>query len=269
LLEHKKKGKHMAPVGVKFHGYEMFQKNKNLKGKIEQFMLRPPVVFINRNADAVFSYGGEINAVIEKIGVDPDNIVSIGSGIDDGWLVVEPKKENGTRRFLFIGRNEKRKGLDDLKALSHHISALPVEFHFVGPIPKLKQIKSPNCVYHGEVTDSTMLRNIIDTCQVLIVPSHSEGMPNVILEAMSRGLAILATSVGAVPMMVSDSNGRLIPSHDRTALSGALTALAEMNSTDLMELRKKSLNIVSENYLWSAIAQKNLDAIEKITFTLS
>ncbi|MCZ4409292.1 glycosyltransferase family 4 protein [Cryomorphaceae bacterium 1068] len=269
LLEQKKKGKHMAPVGVKFHGYEMFQKNKNIKGKIEQFMLRPPVVFINRNADAVFSYGGEINGVIEKIGVDPDKIVSIGSGIDDSWLVTEPKKEQGTRRFLFIGRNEKRKGLDDLKALSGLISTLPIEFHFVGPIPKLKQIKSPNCVYHGEVTDSNMLRDTIDTCQVLVVPSHSEGMPNVILEAMSRGLAILATSVGAVPMMVSDSNGRLIPSHQRAALSGVLTELAEMDSADLMKLREKSLNIISENYLWSAIAQKNLNAIEKITFTLS
>ncbi len=269
LLEQKKKGKHMAPVGVKFHGYEMFQKNKNIRGKIEQFMLRPPVVFINRHADAVFSYGGEINAVIEKIGVDPENIVSIGSGIDDSWLVSEPKQDQGKRRFLFIGRNEKRKGLDELKDLSDLIRRLPIEFHFVGPIPKIKQIKSPNCIYHGEIKDSNTLRDIIDTCQVLVAPSHSEGMPNVILEAMSRGLAILATSVGAVPMMVSENNGRLIPPHQKAALSGALKELAEMDAADLMKLRKNSLNIISENYLWSAIAQKNLDAIEKITFTLS
>jgi glycosyltransferase involved in cell wall biosynthesis len=269
LLEHKKKGKHMAPVGVKFHGYEMFQKNKNLKGKIEQFMLRPAVVFINRHADAVFSYGGEINAIIEKIGVDPENIVTIGSGIDDAWLVDEPKEENGKRRFLFIGRNEKRKGLDDLKALDDLIASLPVEFHFVGPIPKLKRIKSPNCVYHGEVKDSEQLKEILDLAQVLVAPSHSEGMPNVILEGMSRGLAVLATSVGAVPRMISDENGMLIPPHDRSALAHALTALAEMDAEELMILRRKSLSLVKENFLWSAIAEKNLDAIEKITFTLS
>jgi len=269
LLEQKKKGKHMAPVGVKFHGYEMFQKNKNIKGKIEQFMLRPPVVFINRHADAVFSYGGEINAVIEKIGVDPDNIVSIGSGIDDSWLVSEPKKEEEKRRFLFIGRNEKRKGLDELKELGGLIRRLPIEFHFVGPIPKIKQIKSPNCIYHGEIKDSITLREIIDTCQVLVAPSHSEGMPNVILEAMSRGLAVLATSVGAVPMMVSDQNGILIAALNKVALSDALEELADMDSKELMKLRENSLRIISENYLWSAIAEKNLDAIEKITFTLS
>lgn len=269
LLEQKKKGKHLAPVGVKFHGYEMFQKNKNLKGKVEQFMLRPPVVFINRHADAVFSYGGEINAIIEKIGVEPENIVSIGSGIEDSWLVSEPKPEQGKRRFLFVGRNEKRKGLDDLKALTGLISKLPIEFHFVGPIPKIKQIKCANCIYHGEVKDSGVLKDLIDTCQILVAPSHSEGMPNVILEAMSRGLAILATSVGAVPMMISKDNGRLIPPQDKAALSAALIEMAEMDASELMKLRKNSLKIISENYLWSAIAQKNLDAIEKITFTLS
>lgn len=269
LLEQKKKGTHLAPVGVKFHGYEMFQKNKNIKGRIEQFMLRPPVVFINRHADAVFSYGGEINSIIEKIGVDPENIVSIGSGIDDAWLVDTPAPQEGKRRFLFIGRNERRKGLDELKALGDLIGNLPIEFHFIGPIPKAKQIKSQNCIYHGEIKDADELKDLIDTCQVLVAPSHSEGMPNVILEAMSRGLAVLATSVGGVPMMVSDKNGRLIEPLHKEALANALSELATLSAGDLMHLRKSSLETVSENFLWSAIAKKNLDAIEKITFTLS
>lgn len=110
---------------------------------------------------------------------------------------------------------------------------------------------------------------MIDNCQVLVAPSHSEGMPNVILEAMSRGLAVLSTSVGAVPMMVSEKNGRLIPPQDKSALSGALKELANMDTAELMKLRENSLNMVSEKYLWSSISQKNLDAIEKITFTLS
>jgi glycosyltransferase involved in cell wall biosynthesis len=61
----------------------------------------------------------------------------------------------------------------------------------------------------------------------------------------------------------------LIPPHDRSALAHALTALAEMDAEELMILRRKSLSLVKENFLWSAIAEKNLDAIEKITFTLS
>ena len=41
-------------------------------------------------------------------------------------------------------------------------------------------------------------------------PSYSEGMPNVIMEAMSRGLAIIATDVGAVSKLVDEENGWLI-----------------------------------------------------------
>ncbi|MBK7816242.1 MAG: glycosyltransferase [Sphingobacteriaceae bacterium] len=37
-------------------------------------------------------------------------------------------------------------------------------------------------------------------CDVLICPSFSEGFPNVILEAMSNGLAVAATNVGAVEL---------------------------------------------------------------------
>ena len=49
-----------------------------------------------------------------------------------------------------------------------------------------------------------------DSCDILICPSYSEGMPNVILEAMSRGLAIIATNVGAIRLLVSEDNGVLL-----------------------------------------------------------
>ena len=49
-----------------------------------------------------------------------------------------------------------------------------------------------------------------DSCDILLCPSYSEGMPNVILEAMSRGLAIIATNVGAIRLLVSEDNGVLL-----------------------------------------------------------
>ena len=50
----------------------------------------------------------------------------------------------------------------------------------------------------------------MDNCDILICPSYSEGMPNVILEGMSRGLAIITTDVGANELLVSNENGKLI-----------------------------------------------------------
>jgi len=180
-----------------------------------------------------------------------------------------PLPESSKRKFLFIGRNEKRKGLDDLKSISKEIESLPIEFHFVGPIPNSKRLAAANCVYHGEIKDLNRLQKIIDSCQILVSPSHSEGMPNVILEAMSRGLAIIATEVGAVPMMVSDSNGKLIKPQNRNLLLDAVNDLASITESNLLQMRQESINKVDENYRWSSIAEKNLMAIEKATFTHS
>ena len=267
LLEKKKKGVHMGPVGIKFHGYEMFQTTKSVKVKLEQQMLKPPVVFINRNADLIFSYGGMITDLIASTGVDRRNIVEIGSGIDDSWLLPSPAPSDEMRKMLFIGRNEKRKGIDDLMAMKDLLTSSPIEFHWVGPLPKNKRIDAPNMIYHGEIKDPEQLKSIIDGCDILITPSHSEGMPNVILEAMARGLAVVATRVGAVPIMVSDTNGRLIDPNDRKALRQALLEMIRIPESTLYEMKVHSLKRIREKFLWTAVASQTLDAIKKFTFT--
>lgn len=264
LLEKKKKGEHIAPIGVKFHGYEMFQKAKGLKTRSEQFMLKPPVVFINRNADVVFSYGGEITEIITQMGVDQSRIVEIGSGIDDVWLVKSPAKKEA-RRFLFIGRDERRKGISELIVATKNIAELGCEMHWVGPISPQKRTNEAGHVYHGEITDSEQLKAIIDSCDVLVVPSHSEGMPNVILEAMSRGLAVIATSVGAVPRMVSDKNGILIEPRNAKMLEKAIGRLAIAETDDLRILQRESLKIVEASFLWDKVGRQTIEAIRTIT----
>jgi glycosyltransferase involved in cell wall biosynthesis len=267
LLENRKTGAHTAPIGVKFHGYEMFQKSRGVKDKLIQFMFRPAVVFNNREANAVFSYGGEISEIIKKIGVSEERIVNIGSGIADEWILPQPLESGEKRRFLFIGRNERRKGIGELLRCEDIIKDSDIEFHWVGPIPEHKQISCPNNIYHGEITDSRVLRDIIDACQVLIAPSHSEGMPNVILEAMSRGLAIVSTRVGAIPMLVTNNNGMLLKPGSVRELKIALKKFATIPEEELYQLRKASIERVDSQFRWSAIARETLAAIKKITYS--
>ena len=267
LLEHKKKGFHAAPVGVKYHGYEMFQKAPNLKGRLAQFMLRPSVVFNSRNANVVFSYGGQITALIKKIGVDPELILEVGSGVDDSWIVSEPIPQEGPRRFLFIGREERRKGIVELMNCADIFAETKSEMHWIGPIYQTRKSANPFNHFHGEIKDEEKLKQIIDQCQILIAPSHSEGMPNVILEAMARGLAVISTSVGAIPEMISDKNGRLIPPQKTKALKRAIRELAAMPQDELMKLRQESLNVVKEKFSWNSIADQTLEGIRRITFS--
>jgi len=64
-------------------------------------------------------------------------------------------------------------------------------------------------------------------CDVFCLPSHSEGCPNVVIEALSCGRPVVATDVGGLPELVDESCGILVPAHDHEKLRAALdTALA-------------------------------------------
>ena len=139
-------------------------------------------------------------------------------------------------------------------------------FRFIGPIPADMQITSDKCEYPGTVKDTNMLQQLADECQVLVCPSYSEGMPNVIMEAMARGLAVLATDVGAVSEMVDADNGWLIPPGDSKQLKRSIEKVLEMSFTQVAELGKASIQKVRTRFLWEDIADMTISKIrEKLT----
>jgi glycosyltransferase involved in cell wall biosynthesis len=266
LLEMKSKGNPCPPVGVKFHGYEMYQPTKGLKAKLDAYLLREPVRWNNLHADYVFSYGGKVTQLIENLGVDSHRIIVIPSGIDDDWIRNEVSETVGssTRNLLFIGRFEHRKGVnelhDALKTLIHNKNFV---FHFIGPIPEEKKLIHERIIYHGKIMNKQQMVSEIDNCQVLVVPSHSEGMPNVILEGMARGLAVVATDVGAVEQLVSSENGIVIPPRNPKAIADAILKILQMKDEHLMSMRVASLRKVKERFLWNKIVKETASEIEK------
>jgi len=63
---------------------------------------------------------------------------------------------------------------------------------------------------------------------LFLLPSHREGMPLALLEAMAHGLAVVATPVGAIPEIVTDGEtGLLVPPGDPVALAAAIRRLLD------------------------------------------
>ncbi len=70
------------------------------------------------------------------------------------------------------------------------------------------------------------LDHLLPAADIVALPSHSEGLPNVLLEAAAAGVPVVATRVGGVPEVVTDGEtGLLVPPADPAALAAALGRL--------------------------------------------
>lgn len=257
--------KNLPPVGVKFHGMEMFQPPINARSRLESVMLRPAVRSIMHKADYVFSYGGKITDLIINEGIKPENILEFPSGVEREWLdgSIEEHEEV---RFLFVGRYERRKGIEELYAAIQQLSAnAQIQINFVGPIPESKRIAHPKVHYYGQITDRRALRDIYKAHHVLVSPSYSEGMPNVILEAMGLGLTVLTTDSGAVSALVNENTGWLMqaPPNPTTLLNFLKTIMNERN--EVLKRRRAAFEHIETNFVWERIIDSLTVRISSIT----
>ena len=112
--------------------------------------------------------------------------------------------------IVYAGHIIKAKGCDKLIGyISDDINSLPYpqNVSFLGTISKKKVIQE------------------MQSADVLLFPSLTEGFPNVVLEAMACGLPIIATPVGAIPEMIESEGGILVPVGDVDAMVDAVLEL--------------------------------------------
>lgn len=262
LIEKKKKGLKCPPIGVNFHGYEMFQKSADLKFFFQQIIFRKPVKWITQNADFVFSYGKGITQIIIELGLSQSKIIEIPTGIEDSWLN-NTISINKVRHFVFVGRFERRKGIQELNAALKNIAQKhPFVFEFIGDIPQTERIIHNNIIYHGEIREISRIQTILKNSDFLISPSHSEGMPNVIMEAMASGLAIIATGVGAVSDMVDASNGKVIIPGNVYLLQSAIEESIELSDEDVLKMKLSSIEKVKNRFLWKNVISLLIEKVK-------
>jgi len=261
----RKRANPQIPIGVHPHGLEMYQPTTSVKAKAQQWMLRTAMNYNLRQADAVFALGEGLYPILNNIGIPKQKILLSPNGIAADWLVEKTKVSTLAKRFLFIGRYELRKGIAELNAVLRKLLAdeLNFPFDFVGPIPAEKQIAHPNITYWGTIKVEARLKEILSKCDVLVLPSHSEGMPTVILEAMASGLAILATDVGTVRSMVGVDNGWLIPAKSEEALENAMRKIIYSDAEQMTDKKQASLQKLKANFLWEKVAETTRSEIAR------
>ena len=143
-------------------------------------------------------------------------------------------------RLLCVGRAVEKKGLDDLlAALTRLPAALQWELHHVGGgalLTRLKRLSrrlglGHRVHWHGPLPQAEVLRHYA-LADLFVLASRvardgdRDGLPNVLMEALSQRLACVATRVSAIPELIQDGHsGLLVPPQDPPALAGAIHRL--------------------------------------------
>ena len=136
-------------------------------------------------------------------------------------------------KLLFLGYIGERKGIYDLVEAvdllkQRGVSGFTITVGGNGEIAQLKTLinaRQLNDYFDvvGWVTGEQKYQ-LMKESDLLLLPSHNEGLPIAILEAMSAGLAVLSTTVGGIPEAIPDEDsGLLIEPGDTTALAEAIS----------------------------------------------
>lgn len=265
LLHRRERDFRNIPICINVHGYEYFQKTASWISYLQQLMIRPIFTYINLKADYIYSYGGGISELIKSHIKNSENkIIEVPSGINKNFISPGLYKNSNIRKLIFVGRNERRKGIAEIQYVLRKIDRrYKYEFHFVGDISIDPNLKNDSVFYHGIIKDSDKLKDLLMGCDVLVCPSYSEGMPNVIMEAMACGCAIIASNVGAINLLVDARNGWLITPGSKEELASSICTSIDIADSEIEKLQKHSLKKIKE-FTWEEIADMKICSFENI-----
>lgn len=174
---------------------------------------------------------------------------------------------------LYAGYLMKRKGVYELVQAFERIQRKCPDVLLVmcGCGPEEKQLRTlihEKGIGHiirmvGEVEPEQM-NKWMKASDLFVLASHTEGMPNVVMEAMACGLAVVATTVGGLPEAIGDSGGAiLVPHGDVNALENAIAKVVNDNQLRT-DMQTAGRNRAEEKFAVTRNARLILDYLREI-----
>jgi glycosyltransferase involved in cell wall biosynthesis len=191
--------------------------------------------------DAIICVSEGVRSTYAEVGVPEDKLRVVLNGIpvdprpqpEDLALKVRSELglDPGDRLVLAVGRLTEQKGYTYLLDAACTVTAELPDTHFLlagdGPLETQLRARARACGAGRNVHflgPRPGVRHLMPACDLFVLPSLFEGLPLVVLEAMSAGRAVVATSVCGTEEAVADGvTGRLVPPRDADALAAAIT----------------------------------------------
>jgi glycosyltransferase involved in cell wall biosynthesis len=223
------------PFVVKVHGSDLFL--------LDRFPQRKPgTADVMRTADAIIGVGQALCDAAVKLGARQERCHVVHEGTDRNLF--QPGDQRSARielglpfdtaRLLFVGN------LVSVKRVNHLIEAcyllresgLRFEVDIIGDGPLRNALKRQvgsvalnNVVHLRGRRSQAELPKWYQAANAFVLPSDSEGVPNVLVEAAGCGTPFVATAVGCIPEIAHMVRSELVPPGDPVALARGIRIL--------------------------------------------
>jgi glycosyltransferase involved in cell wall biosynthesis len=180
-------------------------------------------------------------------------LVYLGNGVEDEWFDVPPRRcRRGPLQALFIGRLVREKGVIELLDAVERVpdvcltiagGELSSERDGVRSLVQ-ERVSSRDLAGRVRVLGSiskTQLRAEMAEMDVLVLPSHREGVPRSVIEALASGRPAIVTNIrGCRELVEHGRNGFLVPVRDRDALAAALRWARDLSDPEYSALSREA-----------------------------
>ena len=224
-----------------------------------------------RACDLVVALSPDMREWALRGGASADRVLVLPNGVDTSDLGMPPEALSepmepdspAPLRVLYVGRLAAEKGVGVLlEALARlHEGGVPFRASIVGA--------GPDSASHATFVARHGLGGVVEMkgavpraqlathyrgAHVVCVPSLSDPLPTVVLEALALGRPVLGTAVGGIPFLVEDGvNGLLVPPGDAAALAAGLDRLAR-DPALCASLAGRARESVYPRYSWEGVA---------------
>jgi glycosyltransferase involved in cell wall biosynthesis len=118
-----------------------------------------------------------------------------------------------------------------------------------------------NVEYLGYVSEEKK-HELLGAGSIFVLPSHAEGLPIAMLEAMAAGNAIVSTTVGAIPEVIDDERGLLVEPRDADALADVLAELVA-DPERAAAMGEANRQAASDEYAWETVVEELLATYDR------
>jgi len=261
------------PSGLVIHG-DIFTRPKGSYDKLLTWFYKYNSKRAYRVIKLIIALSPAMRKKAISYGVSSERAIVIPNGIDVNIISAKRKDKIGNENIdlLFVGRLAPEKApLVLLEALIMLDPSIRLSIAGSGSQERaIREFISANGLKDrvkllGHL-QSSEIQELYLNCDLLCVPSISDPLPTVVLEAMSVGLPVVASDIDGIPFMIDDDlNGLLVPPNEPKELSLAINKLAgsaELRKEIAEAGQKKIIDSFSLDVVTKQLADKIFAAIE-------